>query len=136
MIGRARVKSNVISKIIIIFVTWEFVVFTTHVKFYCDKKRSVRLTGIITTLYIKACKTTPIRNSHCNNDINFNSKKTIFPTFLLIIWAMRKLTMVTDEELVVKRMKRRLAKLSGVQTMCLEARAPCVHMYIHNMYMY
>jgi len=40
--------------------------------------------------------------------------------------------MVTDEELVVNRMKRRLAKLSGVQTMCLEARAPCVYIYMYT----
>lgn len=39
--------------------------------------------------------------------------------------------MVTDEELVVNRMKRRLAKLSGVQTMCLEARTPCVYICIY-----
>lgn len=36
--------------------------------------------------------------------------------------------MATNEELVVNRtMKRRLAKLSGVQTMCLEARVPCLY---------
>lgn len=40
--------------------------------------------------------------------------------------------MVTDEELVVNRMKRRLAKLSGVQTMCLEAREPCVCIYVYT----
>lgn len=35
--------------------------------------------------------------------------------------------MAINEELVVNRkMKRRLAKLSGVQTMCLEARVPCI----------
>lgn len=36
--------------------------------------------------------------------------------------------MAINEELVVNRtMKRRLAKLSGVQTMCLEARVPCLY---------
>lgn len=41
---------------------------------------------------------------------------------------MKKLTMVINEELVVNRiMKRRLAKLSGVQTMCLEARVPWLY---------
>jgi len=96
--------------------------------FYCEKQ-SVCLTGVITTSYIKACKTTPIRNRHWNNDINFIARRQYFQ--LSIIWAMRKLTMVTDEELVVNRMKRRLAKLSGVQTMCLEARAPCVYIYVY-----